>query len=95
VLAENVTVELRLAKNADGNVKGFADVVIDLGDSGEISILGFSVIGDGPRVVPPARHGKQRWFDVVNLSGKIKALVYTLIAKAYRDALANAKEVSA
>jgi hypothetical protein len=64
-------------------------------EGGEISIFGFSVIGDPCKVVPPARKGNQRWFDVVVISGKLKALVYTRIAEAYREALAHAKEVGA
>jgi hypothetical protein len=92
--ADNVTVDLRLAQKPDGKLKAFADVVISLED-GEISIFGFSVIGDPCKVVPPARMGNQRWFDVVVISGKLKPLIYTLIAQAYREALAKANEVSA
>jgi len=94
VTAEDVAVELRLARKADGKVKAFADVVISLED-GEISIFGFSVIGDPSKVVPPARMGNQRWFDVVVISGKLKALIYTLVAQAYRKAIAESNEVSA
>jgi hypothetical protein len=87
---EHISVEIRLAK-LNGTVKAFADVTIDLGDLGAIKILGFSVIGTPVQIVPPARPGKQRYFDVVCLEGKIKTLIYTLIGIAYKKALADAK----
>jgi hypothetical protein len=44
--------------------------------------------------VPPARKGKQQYFDTVLLSGKVKTLVYTLIGMAYKKAVSDAvKEV--
>jgi len=91
ITAEDVTIDLRLAK-ADSKVKAFADVTLALGESGNISMTGFSVIGAGPRVVPPARKGDQRYFDVVLLTGAVKTLVYNLIGTAYRNALKEAEK---
>jgi hypothetical protein len=88
IVPEHISVELRLAKPNE-KVKAFADVTIRLGDSGEIMILGFSVIGTPPLIVPPARPGKQRYFDVVRLEGKLKALIYTTVGNAYKKALAD------
>jgi len=87
--AEDITVELRLAKPGEAT-RAFADVTLALGESGTISVFGFSLIGEPPRVVPPARKGKQQYFDSVLLSGKVKTLVYTLIGMAYRKAVSDA-----
>jgi hypothetical protein len=89
IAAEDIRVELRMAK-PNATVKAFADVTLRLGDSGEITLLGFSVIGTPPQIVPPARPGKQRYFDVVRLEGKIKTLIYTIIGIAYKKTLADA-----
>jgi hypothetical protein len=89
VSEQDITIELRLAK-PDAKLKAFADVTLTLGESGTMTIAGFSVIGDPPRVVPPARKGEQRYFEVVLLTGKLKTLVYTLIGVAYRKAQAEA-----
>lgn len=91
---EDVAVELRLAP-PNGKLKAFADVTLTLKESGVITISGFSVVGTPPRVVPPARQGKQRYFDVVILTGNLKTLVYTMIGMAYRKALAESAEVIA
>jgi hypothetical protein len=70
-------------------------VTVSLDESGEFAMFGWSVIGDPPRVVPPARKGDKRFFDVLTLSGKLKTLVYTLIGMAYKAALEKtAKEVA-
>jgi hypothetical protein len=91
--AEDITVEVRLAKPG-GATRAFADVTLELGESGTISMYGFSLIGEPPRVVPPARKGKQQYFDTVLLSGKVKTLVCTLIGMAYKKAVSDAaKEV--
>jgi hypothetical protein len=87
--AEDITVEVRLAKPG-GTTRAFADVTFALGESGTMSVYGFSLIGEPPRVVPPARKGKQQYFDTVLLSGKLKTLVYTLIGMAYKKAVSDA-----
>ena len=89
IAAEDIKVELRLAK-PNGTVKAFADVTLHLGDSGEVTMLGFSVIGTPTQIVPPARPGKQRYFDVVRLEGKLKTLIYTSIGISYKKALTDA-----
>ncbi len=75
---DSIAVDLRLSSKADSKVKAFADVTIPLGDDGTITVLGFSILeteGRPPRVMPPARKGKQTWFDTVQLTGKIRGLV--------------------
>lgn len=82
----NITVEMRLSQKQDSKIKAFADVTISLGDDGTVTVLGFSVLeGDGrpARVMPPARKGKQAWFDTVQLSGRIRALVEEAVLAAY------------
>jgi hypothetical protein len=89
ITADDITIELRLA-TLDGKVKAFADVTLTLGQMGTLVMLGFSVIGDPPRVVPPAREKDKHYYDVLLLSGKLKTLVYTLIAIEYKKALVMA-----
>jgi len=67
-------------------VKAFADVTIPLGDDGTITALGFSVLqsdGRPARVMPPARKGKQAWFDTVQLTGRIRSLVDSAVLGEY------------
>jgi hypothetical protein len=81
---EDISVELRLADLE--KVKAFADVTIPLGADGVIKLSGCSVIqidGQAPRVVPPARKGKQKYFEVVSLIGKIRPLVDDAVLREY------------
>jgi DNA-binding cell septation regulator SpoVG len=75
IAAEDVTIEVRLLKKSDSNLKAYADVTLSLGDSGVIVISGFLVIGSGPFIAPPSRKGGQSFFPVVQLTGKVKTLV--------------------
>ena len=87
--SEDITVELRLEKL--GNAwKGFADVTLSFGDDGILTVCGFSISGNPPRIVPPARKGTHRWFEVVLIHGKVKALIWTRIGMEYQSALAAA-----
>jgi hypothetical protein len=53
-----------------------ADVTLPLGELGLLKLCGFSGIqgeeSTPPRVVPPARKGEHRFFEVVLLIGKIR-----------------------
>ena len=83
---DSVTVELRLSTKADAKVKAFADVTIPLGDDGTITMLGFSVLevdGRPPRLLTPARKGKETWFSTVELTGKIRSIVETAVMAEY------------
>src|ERR1700694_3739842 len=83
---DSVAVELRLSTKPDSKVKAFADVTIPLGDDGTVTALGFSVLasdGRPPRVMAPARKGKQAWFNTVELTGKIRQIVETAVLAEY------------
>jgi DNA-binding cell septation regulator SpoVG len=85
---DSITVELRLAANASSpKVKAFADVTLPLGDLGLLKLAGFSVVqgvaSTPPRVVPPARKGDQRYFDIVFLIGKIRKVVDDAVLAEY------------
>lgn len=83
---DSITVELRLSTKSDSKIKAFADVTIPLGDDGTVTILGFSVLdGDGrpARVMTPARKGQKAWFDIVQLTGRIRQLVDEAILAQY------------
>ena len=83
---DSITVDLRLSTKADSKVKAYADVTISLGDDGTITILGFSILdsdGRAARVMPPARKGKQAYFDTVQLNGKIRGLVEAAVFAEY------------
>ena len=84
--SDSVTVDLRLSGKPDSKVKAFADVTIPLGDDGTITVLGFSILDADarpPRLMAPARKGKQAWFDIVELSGRIRLLVETAVLEEY------------
>ena len=75
-----------MSAKPDSKVKAFADVTIPLGDDGTVTILGFSVLdsdGRPPRLMSPARKGKQAWFDIVRLSGRIQSLVERAVLDEY------------
>ncbi len=83
---ESLSVALRLSTKPESKVKAFADLTIPLGDDGTITILGYSVLdGDGrpPRVMAPARKGKQAWFDTVQASGKIRSMIENAVLAEY------------
>ena len=83
---ESIAIELRLSAKLESKVKAFADVTIPLGDEGTITVLGFSVLdtdGHPPRVMAPARKGKQTWFDTVQLNGRIRGLIEAAVLAAY------------
>ena len=89
--SEDITVELRLEKFGS-DWKGFADLTLSFGDEGILTLYGFSISGNPPRIVPPARKGTHKWFEVVLMHGKVKALVWTRIAMEYKVALAAAQK---
>jgi hypothetical protein len=83
---ESIAVALRLSTKQDTKIKAFADVTIPLGDDGTISVLGFSILemeGRPPKVMTPARKGKQSWFEIVELTGKIKSIVDSAVLAEY------------
>jgi DNA-binding cell septation regulator SpoVG len=85
--ADSVTVELRLSTKTQSKVKAFADVTIPLGDDGTVTVFGFSILdGDGrpPKVVPPGRKGQNKWFDVVELTGRIRQTVEGAVLAEYK-----------
>jgi len=84
--SDSVTVDLRLSGKPDSKVKAFADVTVPLGDDGTITMLGFSVLesdGRPARVLAPARKGKQTWFNIVELTGRVRSLVEEAVLKEY------------
>ena len=92
--SEAITVDLRLSTKFDSKVKAFADVTIPLGDDGTVTVLGFSVLDSDERparVMAPARKGKQAWFDVVHLTGKIHQLVEMAILEQYKAKVGREK----
>jgi DNA-binding cell septation regulator SpoVG len=84
---DSVTVDLRLSTKTDSKVKAFADITIPLGDEGTVTLLGFSVLhGDAraPRVMSPARKGQNKWFDIVELTGRIRQTVEAAVLAEYK-----------
>ncbi len=84
--SEDISVDMRLARPEGGKTRAFADVTIPLGSDGVIRLSGFSVIqpdGQSPRVAPPARKGKQRYFEIVALIGRIRSMVDAAILTEY------------
>lgn len=90
---DSITVDLRLATNggASPKLRAFADVTLPLGELGLLKLCGFSVVQAAenhlPRVVPPARKGEHRYFDVVLLIGKIRKVVDDAVLAEYRNQL--------
>jgi DNA-binding cell septation regulator SpoVG len=86
--SDSIAVDLRLSTKMDSKVKAFADVTISVGDDGTVTMLGFSVLdGEGrpPRVMAPARKGKQAWFDTIQLNGKIRHLIEDAVLAQYEQ----------
>ena len=74
----SISVDVRMSTKQDSSVKAFADVTINLGEEGTVTMLGCSILhgqGKPPRLMFPARKGKQAWFDVVQVSGKIRGSI--------------------
>jgi hypothetical protein len=88
---DSITVELRLANGSSPKVKAFADVTLPLGELGLLKLCGFSVVQGAentpPRVVPPARKGEQRYFEIVLLIGKIRKVVDDAVLAEYTKQL--------
>ena len=85
---DSIMVDLRLAANDSiPKLKAFADVTLPLGELGLLKLCGFSVIQPAenhlPRVVPPARKGEHRYFDVVLLIGRIRKVVDDAVLAEY------------
>jgi DNA-binding cell septation regulator SpoVG len=84
---EDIAVEVRLSSKQDQKVKAFADITFPLGGDGVVKVFGFSIIvtdGSLPRVVPPARKGTQRYFEIVALIGKVRSIVDTAVLAEYQ-----------
>ena len=84
--AESITVAMRLSAIADSKIKAFADVTIPLGDDGTVTVLGFSILESDSRPAPvmaPARKGKTAWFNIVELTGRVRGFVEEAILKEY------------
>jgi hypothetical protein len=57
-------------------------------------VLGFTVLesdGRPPRVMPPARKGKQAWFDTVLLTGRIRQDVEAAVLDEYQHKAKDGK----
>lgn len=93
VEAKDVTVRIRMNTKPNSKMRAHADVLINLGGSDEISIMGWCVIGNPIWVAPPARKVGEHFFQVIALEGRVKALVYTMIDKAFEEALRKPAEV--
>lgn len=90
----DITVELRLSPKEGGKAKAFADLTITLGDDGTVTMLGFTILeGDGrpARVMPPARKGQKSWFEMVQLTGRIRQAVETAVLEEYARKTKNVK----
>ena len=85
-----ISVDVRLSTKDASKVRAFADATITLADEGTITLLGFSILhaeGKPARVLLPARKGKQAWFDIVQLSGKIRGAIESAILAEYEHQL--------
>jgi DNA-binding cell septation regulator SpoVG len=84
--ADSIVVDLRPSSKSDSKIKAFADVTVPLGDDGTITMLGFSVLekdGRPARVMVPARKGRQTWFNIVELNGKVRNVVEEAVLTEY------------
>ena len=82
-----VLVELRPATDGDSAAKAYADVTIAFTPDSWIKISGFTVLQSANKplwVAPPARKGKQRYFDIVALSGRIRQAVDEAVKTEYQ-----------
>jgi DNA-binding cell septation regulator SpoVG len=82
----SISVEVRLSTKATSPVKAFGDATITLEDEGTITILGCSILhlqGKPARLMFPARKGKTAWFDIVQVSGKIRGSIESAVLAEY------------
>lgn len=84
---EDISVSVRIVDKSDSKVKAHADVGLAI--DGFLEISGFAVIQSegGLRVVPPSRKGKDRYFDMVAIRGKIKGVIEEAVLGEYRRVL--------
>jgi hypothetical protein len=88
VKPEDITVEVRRSSKQDSKIGAFADVTIPFGTDGVVTIFGFSILNSDsrpPRVMAPARKGAKAWFDVVELTGKVRQLVEGAVLARYEQ----------
>jgi len=86
----SISVDVRLSSKEGSLVKAFGDVTVTLADEGMISILGCSILhaqGKAPRVMFPARKGKQAWFDIVQISWRIRGSIECAVLAEYERQL--------
>ena len=65
-----------------GNLQGWADVTLDLGDVGKVRIHDCSIVQvpDKPRFLGlPQKKGKSKWFPVVEFEGPLLKLVTSAV----------------
>lgn len=82
-----ITVDLRLNSSDKTKAKAFADVTIALGSAGVVKVSGFSIFHDdngAARVVPPARKGTSKYFEIVSLIGEIRQFVNAAVEAEYQ-----------
>ena len=79
--SDAVTVQLREPKPGS-KVAAYVDITITLGEDGTCTIHGLFVVevpGKTTRIMLPARKGTSAWFPIVELTGKVRAVVESAV----------------
>ena len=71
----DIFADVRIASGPKSKAVAHASATLALGEDGQLTIDGFSVLqnGTGFWVAPPARKGEKKYFPVVALTGKVRA----------------------
>lgn len=92
-----ILTDLRLTLDPKGKAVAHAAVTLDLGEDGQLTIDGFSVLRNdtGFWVAPPARKGEKRYFPVVALTGIVRADVQRAILAEFERQRSEVKSQAA
>lgn len=87
------------AAKPGGKVLAHAEVTVPLGLAGAIRLSGFSIVqwreGEALKIMLPSRKGKERYFDTVELVGRIRPSVEDAILAEYQRLCARPAPESA
>jgi len=80
---------MKLINKPGNNVRAVCDLILRVDETSALRLCGYRVIESDSGslwVSTPARHGAQRWFDVIAASGPLRKEIHTAVLEAYERA---------